>query len=239
MNSGLSRKLWNSVMKSLESVGDAYEKVNLAASLGLSRRMRRVLLDTLSLKPGDKVLDAGCGPGTSAEMIARRVAPRGEIFLLDPLRDLLRAATRRLSEVAGVEVHPILGAFESIPMRNESVDVVVASYSLRDALDRVEALEEMARILKPGGRLGVVEVTRPDSGVMETLAGCYIRWIVPWIGRLAALRWDSPWRALYPTYRLMWRSSELANAVSRVVRLTAVKRAAFGVFTAVVGVKST
>lgn len=237
MSAGLSGELWASVVRSLEDTGGAYERVNLAASLGLSRRMRRVLLEMLSLQPGDRVLDAGCGPGSSAVILAKSVAPGGEVFLLDPLRSLLSEAVHRLSGVARVEVHPILGTFESIPMRDESVDVVVASYSLRDALDRVRALEEMARVLRPGGKLGVVEVTRPDSGIVDALAGRYIRWVVPWIGRLIALRWESPWKALYPTYRLMWTSSDLVKAVGSVVRLRAVKRAALGVFTAVAGVK--
>ncbi len=114
------------------------------------------------LHEGETVLDLGSGGGIDVILSARRVGPTGIAYGLD-MTDEMLALGRKNAEEAGVaNVHFLKGVIEEIPLPAESVDVVISNCVINLSIDKAAVLTEMARVLKPGGRVGVSDVVAED-----------------------------------------------------------------------------
>ncbi len=114
------------------------------------------------LRPGERVLDLGSGGGIDVILSARRVGPMGRAIGLDMTDEMLELAVRNAAE-AGVEnVEFIRGTIEAIPLPASSVDVVISNCVINLAADKAAVLAEIARVLRPGGRMGVSDVVADD-----------------------------------------------------------------------------
>lgn len=106
--------------------------------------------DTAHLRDGERVLDVACGTGALARAAAKRVAPGGQVIGLDPSDGMLAVAARRAPQIEWRK-----GVAESLPFPDGSMEAVVSQFGLMFFSDRVGALREMLRVLRPGGRLAV------------------------------------------------------------------------------------
>ncbi len=114
------------------------------------------------LGAGETVLDLGSGGGIDAILSARRVGPSGTVYGLDMTDEMLALARRNAAE-AGVEnVHFLRGHIEDVPLATESVDVVISNCVINLSVDKTAVLAEIARVLKPGGRVGVSDIVAED-----------------------------------------------------------------------------
>ncbi len=230
---GLEDGTWREVVNALDRTVRKYETVNRVITLGYSERMREALAGMATLDEGMTVLDAGCGPGNMSVHILRKMR-RGKLYCLDPLPSMLKAAFDNLRDIAGdVELNFLEATFESVPLPNSSVDVIVTAYALRDARDLYGALSEFRRVLKPGGQLLVLDLVRPDNRAFAWLVGLYLRTLVPLISIPIYGSLDTPWKALYPTFRSMLTASEFTSIIGEEFEVIKVKRALLGTFVAI------
>jgi SAM-dependent methyltransferase len=114
------------------------------------------------LRPGERVLDLGSGGGIDVIMSARRVGPTGRAIGLDMTDEMLELATRNARDAGVDNVEFIRGTIEAIPLPADSVDVVISNCVINLAADKGAVLAEIARVLRPGGRVGVSDVVAED-----------------------------------------------------------------------------
>jgi demethylmenaquinone methyltransferase/2-methoxy-6-polyprenyl-1,4-benzoquinol methylase len=133
-----------------------------------------------------QVIDVGTGTGLVAREAARLVGPQGSVLGVDPSAAMLANARA----VAGVRL--AVGRAESIPAPDASADFLCLGYALRHISDLSVAFREFARVLRPGGRLCLLEITCPEGRWQRALLKTYMRTLLPWAARAFAQEHDTP-----------------------------------------------
>ena len=114
------------------------------------------------LREGETVLDLGSGGGIDVLLSAKRVGPTGTVYGLDMTDEMLSLARRNAAEAGATNVHFLKGEIESIPLAESSVDVVISNCVINLSTDKAAVLAEIARVLRPGGRIGISDVVAED-----------------------------------------------------------------------------
>jgi arsenite methyltransferase len=142
------------------------------------------------LREGETVLDLGSGGGLDVLLSARRVGPKGKVFGLDMTDEMLALARRHAESARATNVHFLKGLIEAIPLPSESVDVVISNCVVNLSTDKPAVLREIARVLKPGGRIGISDVVAEDrlSPAERAERGSYVGCIA---GALSASEYQS------------------------------------------------
>jgi len=162
------------------TVAPSYDKVNAWMSLGRHQAWRRAAVRTLDLKAGDHVLDICCGTGDFLPLLREAVGGGGRVIGLDFARPMLVQAQAK-------EATALLGVADALrlPVPDASLDGVTIGWGLRNISDPKAALVEFARVLKPGGKLAVLEMSRPEAPLIGPVADWTCRFAIPRLGRLA------------------------------------------------------
>ncbi|TFG86919.1 MAG: bifunctional demethylmenaquinone methyltransferase/2-methoxy-6-polyprenyl-1,4-benzoquinol methylase UbiE [Chromatiales bacterium] len=170
-----------------DSVAPNYDLMNDLMSGGLHRLWKRFALGRTGLRPGDSALDVAGGTGDLSAGMARQVGPSGLVCHTDVNREMLEAGRRRLVD-AGLfaTVSTLQANAERLPFANDSFHCVTIGFGLRNCTNKPAALKEMARVLRPGGRLLVLEFSRPAIAFIEPLYDLYSFRILPWLGGVVA-----------------------------------------------------
>jgi demethylmenaquinone methyltransferase/2-methoxy-6-polyprenyl-1,4-benzoquinol methylase len=162
------------------SVARKYDLMNDLMSGGLHRIWKQFAIAQAKVRPGFKVLDIAGGTGDLAKAFARQAGSTGEVWLTDINESMLRVGRDRLLD-GGVLTPALLCDAERIPFPDNYFDVVTVAFGLRNMTHKDRALAEMARVLKPGGRLLVLEFSK----VWEPLSKAYDVYsfkVLPWLG---------------------------------------------------------
>jgi demethylmenaquinone methyltransferase/2-methoxy-6-polyprenyl-1,4-benzoquinol methylase len=142
-----------------DAVADKYDLMNDLMSLGLHRVWKAYAVAVAQAREGDRVLDIAAGTGDLTRAFARKVGPRGLVLHSDiNAAMLVRGRDRLIDE--GLLVPSLQADAQALPLPDASMDVVSVAFGLRNMTDKPRALAEMARVLKPGGRLLVLEFSK-------------------------------------------------------------------------------
>lgn len=163
-----------------ERIAPRYDRMNRLISLGLDRGWRETSLDAIGVGPGDVVLDLACGTGDFAEAAAARGA---RAVGVDIAREMLRAARRRR-----VPASFALCDAAALPLADACASVVVCGFALRNFTSLEGVLPEVARVLRPSGRLAFLEVGTPTGRLTRAGHRLWFEHMVPWLGGLLADR---------------------------------------------------
>ena len=171
-----------------------YDRIESVLALGSGRWYRRKALERAGLAPGDRVLDVGIGTGLVAREALRVMGGRGQLVGVDPSPGMM-------GQVALPGVELVAGRAEALPRPDASADFLSMGYALRHISDVAAAFAEFHRVLRPGGRLLVLEITRPASAMGMAFLRTYMRFGVPLVARAVARRADTAqlWRYYWNT----------------------------------------
>jgi demethylmenaquinone methyltransferase/2-methoxy-6-polyprenyl-1,4-benzoquinol methylase len=157
-----------------DRIAPVYDAMNRAMTLGLDGRWRR-LAATAAVRPGDRVLDACCGTGDMA--LADRAAGGG-VTGVDFSEPMLERARKKAADVEWLRADAT-----ALPFADGSFDAVTVAFGIRNLPDLESGLRELARVTRPGGRLGCLEITRPQ-GVLRLFFRLWFDGLVPLVGKV-------------------------------------------------------
>ncbi len=174
------------------SVASRYDLMNDLMSGGIHRIWKRVAIELSGVRPGQHILDVAGGTGDLTSRFSREVGPGGKVVLSDINSSMLGTGRDRLLDegVCG-NVEFVLADAEALPFRDASFDCVTIAFGLRNVTHKDRALQSMLRVLKPGGRLLVLEFSKPTSEFLGKLYDAYSFGVIPKIGKLVAGDEDS------------------------------------------------
>ena len=166
------------------SVASKYDVMNDLMSGGMHRIWKMFTIAQAAVRPGYKVLDIAGGTGDLAKAFARQAGPTGEVWLTDINESMLRVGRDRLLD-AGVLTPTALCDAEHIPFPNAYFDVVTVAFGLRNMTHKDRALAEMRRVVKPGGKVMVLEFSKVWQP-LEKAYDVYSFKVLPWLGSKVA-----------------------------------------------------
>jgi demethylmenaquinone methyltransferase/2-methoxy-6-polyprenyl-1,4-benzoquinol methylase len=189
-----------------DSVAPSYDVMNDLMSAGLHRVWKRYTLTVANPQPGDQVLDIAGGTGDLSLAFAKKVGPTGRVVHTDINEAMLREGRNRLLDL-GVVLPTLVCDAEQLPFESNAFDFVSVAFGLRNMTHKDRALAEMQRVLKPGGKLLVLEFSRVAKP-LEKAYDWYSFNILPKLGRLVANDEDS-YRYLAESIRMHPGQEEL------------------------------
>ena len=182
-----------------DSVAPKYDLMNDLMSMGLHRAWKAYTVMVANLREGDKVLDIAGGTGDLAMAFAKRVGKSGQVIHTDINEAMLRTGRNRLLD-AGVTLPTLVCDAEKLPFADNYFDLVSVAFGLRNMTHKDVALAEMQRVLKPGGRLLVLEFSKV-AAPLEKVYDWYSFKVLPQLGKLVAGD-DSSYRYLAESIRV-------------------------------------
>lgn len=169
-----------------DSIAGRYDLMNRVMTGGLLAAWHRAFARLTGLGPGDPALDVCCGTGDLALVMAGQVGPRGRVVGLDfSWRMLLAGRARITRQDLDGRIHLVAGNALALPFAEATFACAAIGFALRNVADIEACLAEMARVVRPGGRVVALEISRPPNPVVRAAFWLYFGRIVPWLGRLA------------------------------------------------------
>lgn len=193
---GFERVPWDEkrarVRAVFDSVASRYDLMNDAMSLGLHRFWKRFTIEKTGLRPGQRALDVAAGSGDLAAGLARRVGSAGRVIVTDINAAMLGGGRDRLLD-AGIAsgVDYVQADAEALPFKSGTFHCVTIGFGLRNVTDKPAALKSMFEVLKPGGRVLILEFSHAHLGPLEPVYEAYSFQVLPRLGKLLAGDADS------------------------------------------------
>ncbi len=172
-----------------DRIAGVYDLMNSAMTAGMHHRWRDRAADRAELSPGDVALDVACGTGDMTLQLQRRVGSDGHVIgsdfserMLDLARE--KGASRASSELGGTPIYEWGDALE-LTYDDDAFDAVTVGFGVRNFADLDRGLAEMNRVLKPGGRMVILEITQPQRPPLSTFFSLWFDRLVPLLGNVA------------------------------------------------------
>jgi demethylmenaquinone methyltransferase/2-methoxy-6-polyprenyl-1,4-benzoquinol methylase len=223
------------IRQMFDQIAEGYDRRNRLFSFDRDAGWRRTAAKLAGLQPGDTALDLCCGTGKLAHELLPFVRPGGRVIGIDFSNRMLEIA-RRLEP----EIEFVLGDATSLPHPDGTVSAVTIGFGLRNLVDRQAALKEMFRVLRPGGRLVILELPPPPNGPLRLPYVLYLTRIMPAVAGALKRGEESAYRYLSTSVQAFPRPPVLAALLKSVgFAPVEVKRLTFGIAVIHVGIKPT
>ncbi len=164
-------------------IAKSYDTANDAITFGMARSWRRQLVRWSEAKANDQILDIATGTGDLAFDFLNLTSNKAQVIGVDFCEPMLEVA-RDKAKNKNLKIDFFWGDACDLKYKNESFDIVSISYGIRNVENLTQAIQEMHRILKPGGRLMILETGSKGSGILSPLIGIYSNYIMPFVGGL-------------------------------------------------------
>src|SRR3954452_2931412 len=168
------------VQAMFDRIASVYDLMNSVMTAGMHHRWRARAADMAAIGPGDRVLDVATGTGDLAVELKRRVGPAGEVVGSDFSEGMLELARAKAGDV-----HFEHGNALALPYDDDSFDAATVGFGARNFSDLAQGLREMTRVVRPGGRVVVLEITTPQRPPLSWFFRLWFDRVVPLIGRFA------------------------------------------------------
>lgn len=177
----------NLVSEVFHSVAPKYDLMNDVMSLGLHRLWKRQLIQEAALRPGETVLDVAAGTGDLTKLCAKAVGKTGTVIATDINETMLKIGRDKLID-AGLlsNIEYVQSDAEQLPFQDHYFDRIIIAFGLRNIADKSAALHSLYRVLKPGGKLLLLEFSHPQNDVMKRLYDFYSFHVIPAFGEVIA-----------------------------------------------------
>lgn len=170
------------VAEVFHSVANKYDLMNDLMSFGLHRWWKRFTLAQTSLRPGQIILDIAGGTGDLAGEFAKKVGPQGKVILADINEKMLQQGRSKLTDKGIVNLMFVQADAECLPFKENYFDCITIAFGLRNVTDKMAALRSMYKILKPGGKLLVLEFSKPSIPALQKIYDAYSFNVIPKLG---------------------------------------------------------
>jgi demethylmenaquinone methyltransferase/2-methoxy-6-polyprenyl-1,4-benzoquinol methylase len=173
----------NLVAEVFRSVAPKYDLMNDLMSMGLHRVWKKFTVAQANLQPGQRVLDVAAGTGDLSKAFAKKVGERGKVVMTDINETMLQVGRDRLAD-AGIisNVECIQADAENLPFADNEFDCISIAFGLRNVTNKANALRSMYRVLKPGGKLLILEFSHPQMPLLNKLYDLYSFNVIPRLG---------------------------------------------------------
>jgi demethylmenaquinone methyltransferase/2-methoxy-6-polyprenyl-1,4-benzoquinol methylase len=170
-----------------DSVASRYDLMNDLMSAGIHRIWKRFTIELSGVRAGNSVLDIAGGTGDLAARFASLVGSDGRVVLADINASMLEVGRDRLLDTGRIgNIEFVQADAQSLPFPDDSFDCITIAFGLRNVTDKDAALESMLRVLKPGGRLLILEFSKPKNELLSKAYDAYSFNVLPAIGRIVA-----------------------------------------------------
>ncbi|MFQ3172467.1 MAG: demethylmenaquinone methyltransferase/2-methoxy-6-polyprenyl-1,4-benzoquinol methylase [Oleispira sp.] len=167
------------------SVAAKYDVMNDLMSFGVHRLWKRFTIDMSGVRPGNKVLDLAGGTGDLTKKFSKIVGPAGKVILADINSSMLEVGRERLTNEGYVgNIEYVQANAQYLPFEDNTFDIITIAFGLRNVTDKDEALRSMFRVLKPGGRLLVLEFSHTNNPLLQKAYDLYSFTALPFMGKL-------------------------------------------------------
>lgn len=172
------------IQRMFGSIAKQYDRTNAILSFSLHRLWNRSLVQALSEHRPRKILDLCCGTGEITYTLLKHSPDPTQVYMLDFCPEMLECARNRGKDITGHSLHYIQGDAQQVDLPDDYVDAVSVAYGVRNIKEPKRCFLEAYRVMRSGGRFGILELTRPKNNILRWGHYLYLRTILPLIGKL-------------------------------------------------------
>ena len=209
--SGLGLRHWQEVIEVLRTIIPIYDRVNKTISFGKDIRLRQYGICG-HIFPGELILDAGSGYGNMSKEVLKELKGEVSLILYDPIPDMLNNVKMFIRPHLPACLQS--GIFEFMPFRDNTFDVVMCGYSLRDAIKLNQAVTEIHRVLKQNGRAIIVDIGKPDNAIIRLGVSFYLKYVLGIFAFVVSGKPALKFRTIYGTYLKWPKNSDLEKILT-------------------------